>query len=202
MVMENPTIKEEELLSYVIASGDMRFIGIGERVLYLRSDPELGQVIRGEMPGCGSDCYVNFSQTLLEYVMSCGDCRQAELAAKAADHFGEQLGQKLRTVCFEDTAVSPKLENLTNVLTLILNSMDVPFQLDQSENQLQFTLAYCPLHTTAHKTGLNLWVALAHRALISLVETLLQDLAPKWTLQTPAERESEKPIQEILFVRK
>ncbi len=201
MFVANPIMQEEELFSFVVASGDMRFIEICKRVLYLRSDPKLGQVIRGEMPDCGSESDTNLSQILLEYVMSCGDCRQAELAAKAADRFGWQLGQKFIDVYFGETAVESEIENLSKAMTVILNSLDVPFQIGHSDNQLQFTLAYCPLHTTASKTGLNLWVALAHRALIALVETLLQSLAPAWTLQSPTEPESDSPIREISFVR-
>ena len=200
MLSANPTTQAEELLSYVIASGDMRFIGIGERVLYLYQDPECGSVIRGEIPGCSAECHANLSQILLEYVMSCGDCRDAEFATQAADRFGTQLGQKFVDVHFKNTAVLPTTSHFIEAMTIIIKSLDVPFQLVKSENQLQFTLSYCPLHTNAEKTGLNLWVTFAHRAFITLIETIMQKLACEWTLDSPAERESSLPMHEIVFI--
>ena len=93
MLVENHTTKGDELFSYVVASGDMRFIEIAERVLFLRHDPERGLVIRGEVPECGPACYANLSHILLEHVMGHEDRHQAKQTAKAADQFGQRLGQ-------------------------------------------------------------------------------------------------------------
>lgn len=202
MLTETPTRQDEELLSYRIASGDMRFIEIGERVLYLCPDQKLGQVIHGEMPECSSENYANLSQILLEYVMSCGDCRQADLADGAAIRFGQQLGQKIIDVCYGETAVSPHIKKLIHTTTIILNSMDVPYQLEQTDTQIQFTLIYCPLHETASKTGLTLWIPLAHRAFVSLIHTFLQQLAPEWTLQLPTDESTEIHELDKIQIRK
>jgi hypothetical protein len=201
VLVENHTTEGEELLSYVVASGDMRFIGIAERSLFLRHDPELGQVIRGEVLECGPECNVNLSHILLEYVMSHEDRSEVKVAAEAADHFGQQLGQELIDLYDQEPADKPGIQALADSVTIVLNSMDVPMEFVQSGNLLRYTLAYCPLHATADKAGLNLWVALAHRSLIALIETLVHGLAPGWTLQSPAERESDMPLREILFAR-
>ncbi len=201
MLVENHTTEGEELLSYVVASGDMRFIGIAERSLFLRHDPELGQVIRGEVLECGPECDVNLSHILLEYVMSHEDRSEAEVTAEAADHFGQLLGQELIDLCDRGPADKPGIQALADAVTIVINSMDVPFEFDRSKDLLRFTLAYCPLHASAEKVGLTLWVALAHRSLTALIEAIAHGLAPRWRLQSPAERESDLPLREILFAR-
>ena len=42
------------LFNYTLASADMRYIEVGERLIYLRTDPDRGPVIRGEIDGCGA----------------------------------------------------------------------------------------------------------------------------------------------------
>ena len=102
---------------------------------------------------------------------------------------------------FLDSNSEHEIKALTDAMFIVVNSMDVPFDSDQSGSHLRFKLAYCPLHASAEKAGLNLWVPLAHRSLTALIETLLKGLAPGWTLQSPAERESEVPLREIFVVR-
>lgn len=201
MPVENLTNQGEELLSYVIASGDMRFIEINERTLFIRHDPKFGRVIHGEAPECGPECDANLSQVLLEYVMGCGDCREAELASEAADRFGQRVGWKLIENRYQEPVSEPRIETLADATTLVLNSMDVPFESDQTDAHLRFTLDYCPLRAAASKGGLNLWVAMAHRTFLALMETLAQSIAPEWPLRVPAERESDVPIREILFAK-
>ena len=201
MIVENHITKGEEILSYVIASGDMRCIDIAERVLFVRHDPGLGLVIRGELPDCVPGSYVDLSYILLEYVMSCDDRREAELTAKAADNFGQLLGQKIIDLCDLESSGKTTIEALSTAVIIVLNSMNVPFETDQSNNLLRFRLVHCPLHAVASKSGLSLWLALAHRSLVTLIETLLHGLAPEWRLVSPAERESDEPLQEILFTR-
>ena len=201
MLVDNHTTKSDELFSYVVASGDMRFIEIAERVLFLREDPELGLVIRGEVPECGPDCYANLSYILLEHVMGYEDRHRAEQTAKAADQFGQRLGQEMIAIGILDTSSEHEVRALAEVLTIVVNSMDVPFDIDQSDNYLRFKLVHCPLHASAEKAGLNLWVPLAHRSLTAVIETLLKGFAPGWTLQSPVERETDEPLREILVSR-
>jgi hypothetical protein len=201
MLVDNHTAKDEELFSYVVASGDMRFIEIAERVLFLRDDPERGLIIRGEVPECGPDCYANLSHILLEHVMGYEDRHQAEQTAKAADQFGQRLAQEMIDIGILDLKCKAEAKALSDALAIVVNSMDVPFEVDQSGSYLRFRLAYCPLHASADKSGLNLWVPLAHRSLTALIETLLKGLAPGWKLQSPAERETDEPLREILVSR-
>ncbi len=201
MLVENNMAQDEALLSYVVGSGDMRFIENGERALFFRHDPALGQVIRGELRECGPLCDVNLSEVLLEYVMGCEDCRGAKRTAEAADRFGRQLARRFIDLRCQKPADASGIEALADAVTTTLHSLGASFEVDQSGNILRFTLADCPLHTTARQSGLNLWVALAHRAFIALIEALLQELAPGWTRQWPVEHESDAPLRELRFVK-
>jgi hypothetical protein len=63
-------MQETLLLRYPIASGDMKFIEVNQRDIYLRNDPASGIVLRGEIPDCGPGCYADLGQVILEYVMT------------------------------------------------------------------------------------------------------------------------------------
>ncbi|NKQ35406.1 MAG: hypothetical protein HF973_07290 [Chloroflexi bacterium] len=201
MLVENNTAQDEALLSYMVGSGDMRFIENGERALFLRYDPAVGQIIRGELRECGPLCDVNLSGVLLEYVMGCEDCRGAKRTAEAADRFGRQLARRFIDLRYQEPAETFGIATLTDAVTIVLHSMDASFEVDQSGSVLRFTLDDCPLHATARQSGLNLWVALAHRAFIALIDTLLQELAPGWVRQWPVERESDAPLRELRFAK-
>lgn len=201
MLAETATDQNRELLSYMIASGDMRFIEISERALFLRLDSGLGLVIRGEVPECGPDCYANLSQVLLEYVMGCEDCRDAERTPAVVDQFGQRLGQEFIDLRYQEPAPGHGVEQLVDALTILLKSLDVPFVLHRSADLLQFKLAYCPLQSTADKAGLKLWVALAHRTLFALIETVARSLAPEWVLESPSERQTNTPLRLIRIAK-
>ena len=201
MLVEDNTAQDEELFSYIVASGDMRFIENNQRALFLRREPELGTVIRGEVAECGPTCHANLSQVLLEYVMSCEDGRLAHRTAMLADRFGQRLGRAFVALRYPEPSGAPASERLSDAGMIVIHSMDVPVTFDQTDDVLRFTLAYCPLHTAAGKAGLSMWVPLAHRALVAMLETLLQGIALEWALQSPVERESDAPLQEICFAR-
>ena len=89
------TTNDSPLYTYEIASGDMRYIEINERNLYLRRDPSLGLILRGELPGCGAGCYADLSQVMLEYAMTCEGCKSPQEAAEYVANFGKRLGEIL-----------------------------------------------------------------------------------------------------------
>jgi hypothetical protein len=192
----------EQLLSYAIASGNMRHIQINERDVYLRSDPQLGPIVVGEVPECGPDCNANLSQMLLEYTMSCEDCRDQATTARYIDHFGDDLGEKLIARLYDVVPETADPDRLSEVMDIILNSMGVAFQKDLTVDHLRYDLAHSPIHEAARNSGLNLWVAPAHNAFVALCNRVLQTLAPEWELVQPAEAETEVPLDTVLIARK
>ena len=180
----------------------MRYIEINEREVYLRHDPRLGLILQGEVPQCGPDCNANLSQMLLEYTMACEDCRDQAMTAKLVDQFGDHLGEELMAKLYGSSPLSPDIDHVSETMDIILNSMGVAFQKDRKADQLHYDLAYCPIHEAARNSGLNLWVATAHRAFVALCNYVLQALAPEWTLVQPSDPETDVPLDYILIAKK
>ena len=202
MLTDAHVTQGQPLFSYVIASGNMRYIGINEREIYLRHDPQLGLIMQGEIPQCGPDCYADLSQMLLEYTMSCVDCRDHAMTAKYIDQFGDRLGGELIANLYDAMPETPELDRVSEVMDIILNSMGVEFQLEQTADHLRYELAHCPIHEAARNSRLNLWVPTAHRALVALCNCVVRTLAPGWALVQPSEPETDVPLDTILIAKK
>ncbi len=193
-------VQEVHLLSYIIASSDMRYIQINEREVYLRHDPDLGLVIQGDVPGTRADLNANLSYMLLEFSMSCEDCKDRVMTAESAERFGEHLGQVFIDSLYQEAPEVITANQLAGAFDIILNSMGVTFTKELTDEQLRYDLALSPLHEAAGKTGLVLQVAMAQRAFVAMCKRILQVMALDWTLAEPSEPESEAPLRQILFV--
>ena len=191
--------QEGAVFSYTLASADLRYIEIGERDIYLRRDPDKGLVFRGEIAGCGPDCYVDLSEILLEYAMSCEGCSRPELSTEMLIHFGDHLGQVYVEKTSHDTEHLDAAEVISKAFNCILNSMDAKFTEDKQANQIEFSLDCCPLSECAKDTGLNRSVEMAYLAFIALVNGVLSRLSPEWTLVRPSAVEINIPMHQILI---
>jgi hypothetical protein len=179
--------RDARLLAYTVASADMRYIEVNEREVYLRNDPALGPVVRGEVPGCDSSCDAGLSQVLLEYVISCEGCKGEPIEADAADRFGRQLGTRLVNNLYPAASETPVMDRLAGAFDCILNSMPVSFRAEHAKNRLDYTLTHDPLQMTAQETGLTRGVDMARRAFVALCTSVIQALAPDWTLARPTD---------------
>lgn len=92
---ETLEIQDAQVYSYVLASADMRYIEIGEREIYLSNDPKAGLLFQREMSGCRPGYFVDLSQILLEYAISCEECREQNAASEQVVRFGEQFAEIL-----------------------------------------------------------------------------------------------------------
>lgn len=189
----------DPLLTYRISSADMRYIEIGERFVFLRDDPQYGPVLRGELAGCGSDCYINLSQIFLEYTLSCEGCRDQLVEAEDAARFGIRLGKLLTIhICPEDASILPEMR-IKNALHCILSSMSVPFKLVHTPTQLRYQLAHSPIHEAAKDTGLTRASVIASRSLYALLRSVMRFMAPDWELLVPVEGDWNTPLSEIII---
>jgi hypothetical protein len=194
-------VQDARLFSYVIASSDMRYVEVNERELYLRNDPDLGPVVRGEVPGCGPACDANLNQVLLEYALSCENCRNRTIAAQTATSFGQRLGKVLVLRIYQDAPEMPGEDRVQGAFEVILNSMKVPYESDLTAGYLRFDLAYSPLHQTIGDSGFTLGLDMAGLAFVALCQSMLHILAPGWELLIPAEDESDAPLRRIHISR-
>jgi hypothetical protein len=197
-----PSRQETPLLSYVIASSDMRYIEVNRRNVHLHHDLELGLVIRGEIPGTLPSCDAGLAFMLLEYAMSCQDCKDPLMTAAAVDRFGECLGRALIEKMQPDVLETSPTDRLIRTFEILLRSMGSRYTRHLTPDEIYFTLAGCPLHAAAGQTALKLQVAMAHRAFVALCDAILAALAPDWARVKPAERETQDPLLEMLFRQK
>jgi len=191
--------QEGAVFSYALASADLRYIEIGEREIYLRSDPDKGLVFQGEIAGCGPDCYVDLSEILLEYAMSCEGCSRPELASEMLNHFGDHLGQVYVEKTIQDTEKLDRVDKISSAINCILNSMDAKFIEDNQANHLEYSLECCPLSECAKDIGLNRSVEMAYLSFLALCNSLITKLAPGWSLVHPSAVEIDIPIHRILI---
>jgi hypothetical protein len=202
MLATHSSVQETRLLSYVIASGDMRHIPVNEREVFLRRQPDGRLVIRGEVPECGADCHVNLSQILFEYAISCEDCKDRISSADSEERFGQHLGQVFVAGINPILIGQPPAEQLTEAMEIISGSMNVGYTKEFTGDAIRFDLHECPIHKAANEPGYALRLTVAHLGFVALCESVLATLAPDWELIHPAERESDVPIEKLVFSRR
>jgi hypothetical protein len=202
MLKEGQAIRQGELLSYTIASGDMRYIEINKRDVYLRGDPQLGLIIRGEVPECGLDCDVNLSHILLEHAMTCSGCKEPEMALDIADQFGRRLGQTLAIWLCQDAPEAPNCDQLCDSFEVILKSMDAQYHRECDDAALVYDLEECPILDSARSNGFSQWTPMARHSFVSLCESVISTLQPTWDLQRPNGVDADGPIRKIAIAKK
>jgi hypothetical protein len=197
MLKAGPAFSQEELLSYTIASGDMRYIEISERDVFLRGDIQLGLVIRGKVSGCGPDCDVDLSHILLEQAMTCSGCKDPIIAFETAQQFGRRLGRKVASRLGQDLERITGCDQLCNSFEIILKSMGALYTHECNESVLKFNLDVSPLSVAAKKHGFTQWTHMARNTFIAMCEAIAQTLQPTWTIERPNHLDAEGGIRQI-----
>ena len=193
----NDSISDTFLCSYSIASAEMRFNEICTRDIFLRVDPDLGPIIRGEISGCNRGGFANLNQIFLEFALSCEGCKDQVVAEKSVICFGQHLGSIFVPSLQLDKSRLPSIYNLSNAMKCILNSMNITFKVRSSKEYLNFTLASCPLYESAQQTGLCRGLKDARIGYITFIEQVVQILEPNWNLISPSQDDQIKPLLEI-----
>ena len=201
MIAAQSDIQDSRLLSYIIASGDMRHIPVNERELYLRATPDNILIIQGEIPGCGADCFINLSQILFEYAVSCEDCKDHITSAESEERFGRHLGQVFTAELNPHLQELPVADRLVEAMAIILRSIDVRFSTDRATESIRFELGECPVRKAANEPGYSLRLPVVHLGFAALCESVLQGLAPGWKMVNPVVEESDAPVRTIHFAR-
>lgn len=190
------------VFSYIISSADMRHIEIEKTNIYLRNDQDGVLIFQGKVSGSRPGFFIDLSEILLQYVMSCEGCKDHEVALQEVVHFGEHLGEILIKKSQHDLVDLPSTDKLWRVFKSVLSSMDVSYTVDSNENLLEYALDCCPIRGCASKTGLGRSVELAHVAFVALCSTLVTALAPEWVLLQPSDMDLSHPIEKIVVARK
>ena len=189
------------LYTYVIASGDMRYIEINQRNLFLRQDPNLGWILRGELPGCGAGCYADLSQVLLEYAMTCEGCKSAEEACEYVAGFASRLGELLAHQLAAEYSTLPAEELLPTGIEILLKSMLAPFTCQYDPQRLAYSLAHCPLCQSGSLSGMERELVMARYGFAALCASLVSGVAPAWKVVTPTLQDAEQALLSIVLER-
>ena len=193
------TSTDSPLYTYVIASGDMRYIEINQRNLFLRQDPNLGWILRGELPGCGAGCYADLSQVLLEYAMTCEGCKSPEEACEYVATFACRLGELLAQRISEEYSTLPAQERLPVAIEVLLKSLVVPFVSQSDPQRLAYSLEYCPLCETGSSSGMARELIMARYGFAALCASLVSSITPAWTVVTPTLQDAEQALLAIVL---
>lgn len=201
MILKNLRVRESSLFTYVIGSADVWFSGVNERTLYLRNDPDLGPVVRGEICDLGPDCHANLGQVLLEYALSCEGCQVQDKSSELLVCLGERLGTIFAKKLYQDQDLVnlPILERVCGAFDFILQSMDLEFRMVQTADGIRYDLNCCPLVETAQQTGLLQGLVTARRGFIAICESMLALLAPEWEMIRPKASQANEPLREIVL---
>jgi hypothetical protein len=175
-------IPEARLLVYRVGSADKIYSEVNQRELRLRHDPDLGPLLRGEVPECGAECVANLGQVILEYVMACERCEDGS----RLDEFGGQIGAALGAHVRRSLPGDPVLEQALRALLCVLNSQEASYTVEQGDDSLRFELDDCPLCLAAKDCGIGGCEAQAHRVLYALCRALVQTLDPGLSIDLPA----------------
>ncbi len=199
MLLKNLRIRESRLFTYVIGSADLWFNAVNERTLYLRNDPDIGPVVRGEICDFGPDCHADLSQVLLEYALSCQGCQDQDKAGELVECTNERLGRILATKLYQDMPGLPVIDQVCGAFEFMLQSMGFQARMEQTADSIRYDLACCPLEETAQKTGLMHGIVTARRGFIAMCVSMLETLAPGWTMVRPAACQVGDPLVEIVL---
>jgi formate transporter len=173
------------LCSYVIATQDMFYNEMNQRVIYARDDRESGFRVWGEIPGGGGETAVDLCQVLLEYAMTCNTLRDLPKAYREIETFSKRLGESLAIKIMESTPAQSASHRAACGLECLFESMRVHFALQQHDGGLDYLLDHCPLCASAEQRGIHV-VELAHHGLNALCITLIQSITPSLRMHLPA----------------
>jgi hypothetical protein len=181
-------IQREVLISYKIASADMRFIEVGEREVYLQFDPQSGPIICAAMPGSQPGCEIDLSEILLEAALAAEDRDNDIESDGLASLFGIRLGRVLAARLCKDGDTT---DIITDAFACIFNSMRVEYTLQYTNELISFRLSRSPLQDAAMRLGSTRGLGSARRVFYALCKTMLRIMAPNWTLKKSPDCASE-----------
>lgn len=191
MVADKVNTKARKLLSYVIASADLYYSEANQRNIYVQTEDGACFRVWTEITELGEISAANLCEVFLEYSLNCQAL--GDLAAKqdCMQEFAEILGQRLAH--FIKDRLCPA-ENRGDVpycaMCCILDSMNVDFIVEETQDQLLFRLEDCPLHSTAASSGLP-DIELAHYGIGVLCDSVMRNLDPALSVHVPVKTEEE-----------
>ena len=173
------------ILTYQIASGEMRYVIENERTVYLQGEPETGFILYGEIPDEGDASSVNLAEVLLEFAMSWDAPGDQSEALHQMQIFGGHFGEAIADQIARTMSVSGALQRAAHALEDVFRSLNASFAVQQRKNELHYDLDPCPLRVAAEVTGMGRDVDSAYHALNAICQKLVSAIDPGLRLQLP-----------------
>ncbi len=179
-----------QLFSYPIASGDIYYSVINERMLCVCDDPVQGLHIWGEIPGGGIDNAADLCQVFSEYAMTCAAGNEEAQAFRNMESFGNRLGEALAVYIKNSTSMDMSKNPGARSLECILEAMNAQFTIEQRDKEQRFVLESCPLCSEAKQKSLY-DVDLAHYGINALCQSLIHALDPNSDVHALASQQGD-----------
>jgi len=181
-----PEPRRVALFTYPIASADMFYSEMGQRVVAFTDDPLHGLSIFGDIPGVGGST-ISLPEVLLEYAMTCMATARDDVAQAyhQMDDFGKRLGEAVAIQVLQSTPAEAAAQRAARAMECVLRSMGVPFTQDKTDSELRYSLSLCPLCETSEHSGLR-QVELGHHGINALFRGLIRALDPELGIRLPS----------------
>lgn len=183
------------ILTYQIASAEMRYVVQNERTVYLQGEPEMGFILYGEIPDEGYTSSVNLAEVLLEFAMTWDVPGDQSEALRQMQIFGGHIGEVLADQIVEAMPASGVLQRVAHALEGVFRSLDASFTDQQRKNELHYELDPCPLRVAADVTGMCREMDPAHHALNAICQNLVSVIDPRLRIQLPGGPGAEHVIR-------
>jgi len=190
MATVTPDSNRLALFGYIVASADMFYSEVNQRMIYLDGIEKGALRVVAETPAVGGASAVNLSNILLEYAMSSkaqGDLTQAY---RQMDAFGKRLGEMIAVQVIRAMPAETPARKAALALECVFTSLNVPYSVDETDNELRYSLDLCPLCAVEEQTGLG-EVELGHHGLSALCRSLVRALGPELGIRLPAAPHSD-----------
>ena len=171
------------ILTYQIASSEMRYVVQNERTVYLQGEPESGFILYGEIPDKGCTSSVNLAEVLLEFAMTWDAPGDQSEALRQMQVVGGHIGEVLADQIVEAMPASRVLQRVAHALEGVFRSLDASFADQRTKNGLHYDLDPCPLRVAADVTGMGREMDPAHHALNAICQNLVSVIDPKLRIQ-------------------
>lgn len=171
-------MSETSILTYPIASGDMRYMVEGLRTLYIENTNENNFVLFGNLPEANDTSKVDLAQVLLEFAMAWDVPDDQARSHQEMEGFGRFVGKTIAEQIKHQLPHNSVPQWADVGIQSILHSMNVPYTATQTPQELSYSFGKCPLCISAECTGMVGEVAMAHQAFMSLLQVMVNSLDP------------------------
>lgn len=181
------------LCRYAVASGDMFYSEVNERVIYVSEMPGNGFRVWMQVADQGPVLAAGLCQIFLEYALACAAAGEHSQACAELEAFGRKVGQGLSVqikMCAQAKAIA---DVAGYAIECVLKTMNVHFTLEQSGAERRYKLERCPLGLAAESSGMR-EIEMAYRGVNAMCQSMIDAIEPGLNVQTVHSADEEQVL--------